>query len=249
MTTYRSHSRKLLRIRKLHSIAGMVGVVLVLPDLLLGAKYTTQKEVNLPVFAHERLLELAVSRTCCESVSSELLAAMSVGDIDQVRAREFASKPTKGEIGYPADQWTTHHVAEVFFKRAFLSKNREFQPKVVCHSVGNPIRFDDCYDDSYVRVKADWMPKPIRLEGEVSDDDIEALYAAVDNARLLSRTDGLTVTSDKVYHIIKYAHAGKRVNVYVTTAKDGYTDAIYFNREIERGIAEYVVTDFRCGAD
>jgi len=235
--------------RKLQNIVGMLGASLVLPTNLLSAEYTAQKEENLPVFAQERLLELAVSPTCCESVSSDLLAAVAVGDIDQIRATEFASKPTKGEIGYPSDQWTPHHIAEVFFKRVSLSKNREYQPKVVCRSAGSPIRFDDCYDDSYVRVKAGWMEKPIRLEGEVSDDGIEALYAAVDSEELLSRTDGQIVTSDKIYHIAKYEHAGNRVNVYVTTAKDGYTDVVYFKREEEYGAEKYVVTDFRCGVD
>ena len=247
--TQRSRSKKLLPMRKVHNIEQVLGVALILPGLLLGAEYTAQEEVNLPVFAQERLLELAVNPACCESVSSDLLVAMTVGDIDQVRATGFASKPTKGEIGYPTDQWTPHHFAEVFFKRVPLSRNREYQPKIACRSDGSPIRFDECYDDSYVRVKAEWMEKPIRLEGEVNDEDIETLYAAVDSAKLLSRTDGLTVTSDNIYHIIKYEYAGNRVNVYVTTAKDGYTDAIYFSRKEEHGVARYVVSDFRCGVD
>lgn len=224
-------------------------IVCIFPSVLVGAEFTSPESVNLPVFAQERLMEIALSPGCCNSVSPELSEAMAAGHIDQIRATKFATKPTKGEIGYPTDQWTTHHNAEVFLKRVPRSENREYQPKVICSSSGSQIRFDECYEDSYIRFEADWMNRPIRLDGEIGDEDIKTLYEAVDDARLVSRTDGQTVTSDKIYHVIKYEHAGPRVNVYVTTAKDGYTDVIYFDRYVEQEAVRYSVSDFRCGVD
>ncbi len=248
--TQSGRSKKELRMRNLHIAAAMLGVAHFVPTVLLGAEYTAPEDVSLSIIQQEQLLEIALTPTCCESVSSDLLAAMKAGEIDKITATRFGSKPTEGEPGYPTDQWTPSHFGKVFFKAASLSENRKFQPKVVCSSDGNQVWFDHCYDDSYIRVKAEWMERPIRLEGDIGDNDIELLYAAVDNAKLVSRTDGQIVTPNKIYSIIKYDHAGNRVNAYVTTARDGYTDVVYFSRENdENGSAKFVVSDFRCGVD
>jgi len=236
--------------RDFRVVVAMLGVTYFIPNLLQSADYTPQEEMNLSIIETEQLLEVALSPACCESVSPDLLTAMELGEIEKTAAIQFESLPTEGEIGYPADQWTQHNIANVFFKRAPLSESREYQPKVVCSSTGSQVWFDECYEDSYIRAKAEWMERPIRVEGEVSDNDVELLYAAVDSARLVSRTDGQIVTSDKIYSIINYEHAANRVNVYVTTARDGYTDVVYLREEYDaHESARFVVSDFRCGVD
>lgn len=236
--------------RSLNVVIALLGLAHFAPSLLLGAEYTAQEEVDLSIIETEQLLEFALTPACCESVSSDLLVAMEAGEIDKISATRFEMKPTEGEAGYPTSQWTPRHFARVYFKRVPLSENREWQPAVVCSSIGSQVWFDNCHENSYIRVKAEWMENPIILEGEVSSEDIGLLYVAVDNAKLVSRTDGQLVTSNKIYSIINYEHAANRVNVYVKTARDDYTDVVYFSKEDdEYGSTKFVVTDFRCGVD
>jgi hypothetical protein len=93
--TRNSHPREVLRVRYFRAVSAMLGVACFAPNLSQSAEYTAQEEVNLSIIETEQLLEFALSPTCCDSVSSDLLTANEVGELDRVSAIQFETKPSK----------------------------------------------------------------------------------------------------------------------------------------------------------
>jgi len=223
--------------------------ILFLPQTTFSAEYTEREEIEITDEQRNQLLTAATSNLVNTS-SESVIRENEAGNIDFIKVSRFESKPTEGELDYPSDEWTAHHNAAIYYEPVPLSDSREYRPKVACSSYGDDIRFEDCHDDSYVRLEADWMVKPIFFEGDLTDEEVRMLYSAVHAAALVSRTDGEVVTSDKIYSVRKSGLGDNLFNVNVTTDRKGYSDAIYFERvRNDDGRTDFVVSDFRCGVD
>ncbi len=90
------------------------------------------------------------------------------------------------------------------------------------------------------------MIEPVHFNGNLSDEDVDQIFQYVDQASLYSCTDGLLVTSDKIYEIIGYPHTGNRVNVYVRTWERGPTDVLYLEQITNSlGLTDFRLSDFK----
>lgn len=181
--------------------------------------------------------------------SAELDAAIFVGTIDNIKVEEFTQKIT-GEVAEQigSDTYTSYQ-GWIYYTPVAHSDSRLYRPVVFCASEGEKFNWNHCQDESWTRLQTADMAKPIRLNGDLSDEQAGQIFKFVDDAGLVSTTDDQLVTADKIYQIIKYAHAGNRVNVYVTTEKkDGSTDVIYLNQSTNAdGTTGFSLLNFVCG--
>lgn len=141
----------------------------------------------------------------------------------------------------------TGHQARIRWVPYELTETRKFRPILLCVADGE-LNWYHCQEGSWIIFQSAEMEKPIILEGELSDQQIARIYESVDEAGLVSETDDEVVTSGKTFRIINYEHTGERVNVYVKTAKEGYTDVIYVKQTSpDDEDSPYELTEFVCG--
>jgi len=180
--------------------------------------------------------------------SVELSEAVHIGTIENLKVEKYTSKIT-GELDEVTGSDTaTTYQGWIRYTPVAQSDSRLYRPIVLCVSHGEAINWIHCEDMSWTRLQTDDMAKPIKFNGDLSDQEVATIYDFVDDAGLVSTTDDQTVTSDKIYQIIKYPLAGKRVNVYVKTAKKGYTDVIYLAEATNaEGLSEFEISEFKCG--
>lgn len=171
--------------------------------------------------------------------SSELNEAMSAGIIEKIRVEKFTDKLSVEDAErFGLDTIATYQ-GWIIYARKRQSDSRLYRPRVLCFSWDEGISWVDCQDMSWIRLQTGAMEKAIVFNGDLSGENIEQIFQYIDNAELYSSTDGLVVTSDKIYEIIKYPHAGNRVNVYIRTGEKGAHRCSLFSadnqcRRIER---------------
>lgn len=195
----------------------------------------------------DRAVLLAAPQTFMDKPPSvELSEAIRIGTIEDLKVEKFTSKGSADQIG----RTFTSYQGWIRYTPVVQSDSRLYRPIVLCVSDGEGINWIHCEDSSWIRLQTDDMEKPIKFNGDLSDQDVATIYDFVDDAGLVSTTDDQTVTSDKIYQIIKYPHAGNRVNVYVRTAKKGYTDVIYLAEATNaEGLSEFEISEFKCGQE
>ena len=184
-----------------------------------------------------------------EPTSTQLRRAIRIGIVENITVEKYTTEIA----GEAAEDIGRDTIAEYYgmirYRPVVLSDTRLYRPVVRCWSSDKEINWDRCEDESWVRLQADFMEKPILFNGDLSDQHVSAIYDLVDGAALVSTTDGQLVTSDKIYRIIKYPHAGNRVNVYVATATK-FTDVIYLAQtDNSEGRTEFEISEFRCGLE
>ena len=180
----------------------------------------------------------------------ELSEAIRIGTIENVKVEKFTAE-LAAEIAEEIGRNTvTTYQGWIRYTPVVQTKNRLYRPVVLCISHDEQINWFHCEDMSWIRLQTSEMEKPIRFNGELSDENVVQIFSSVDQANLISTTDNQRVTADKIYEIIKYPHAGNRVNVYVTTAKKGFTDVIYLAQVTNsEGLSAFEVSEFRCGQE
>lgn len=188
--------------------------------------------VAIELTAERRALLLAAPRI-------ELQNQSSIDWIDTV----LGSEPTR----IRAEKFSkTYYQGWIFYPEQVLSSSRVYRPQVVCASSDEGATWGGCQNRSWIKFRADGMEKSIRLDGDLSDSDVLALFRFIDEGRFYSSTDGTIVTSSKIYQIIKYRYAAPRVNVYVRTGKTGPTDVLYFDQVVDRnGLTQFQESAWR----
>jgi len=214
----------------------------------IRAEYPVPEIVELSSSDRDALLA-APGSLMNEPPSIELGEAIRRGSIDDITVEKFTttvSSEIANDIGRDS---ITSYYGKIRYSPVVLSGTRLYRPIIRCWSSDEEIRWDGCEDESFIRLHTDFMPKPILFNGDLSDENVSAIYDVVNGAGLVSTTDGQLVTSDKIYRIIKYPHAGNRVNVYVATATE-FTDVIYVAQTgNSEDHPEYEISEFRCGLE
>ena len=185
-----------------------------------------------------------------EPPSAELSEAIRAGTIENLKVERITGKviaEVAEEIGRDT---VTSYQGWIRYTTVIQSASRLLRPVVLCISEDALSTWVHCQDESWTRLQTVGMANPIKFNGDLSDAEVIEVFDAIDNAALVSTTDDQPVTPEKIYQIIKYAHAGNRVNVYVRTAKKGFTDVIYLAREgSNNGGSKFVVSEYRCAAE
>jgi hypothetical protein len=227
-------------------------LILVLPTIGSAQDSTTTypiiETVELSVDERDALL-VAPSLYMNDTPSVELGEAIRVGTIDKLRVEKVTGKVV-AEIAEEIGRDTvTSYQGWIRYTPVAQSESRLYRPVILCVSEDALTFWVHCQDASYTRLQTSGMAKPIRFNGDLSDEEVDEIFDAIDNAALVSTTDDQPVTPQKIYEIIKYPHAGNRINVYVRTEKRGFTDVIFLRRDDDdKGRSKFVVTEFRCGA-
>lgn len=187
------------------------------------------KIIDLP---EQNLLTLLTApRVSLQSQSTmDLIYEYPGGDIENTRIENF---------GNSYQGW-------IHYARQRLSATRVYRPRVMCMSDEAGATWTDCHTTSWIDLQTESMSRPIRFDGNLTDDEIDRLLQFIDQGTYFSSSDGLPVNSAKVYQIIKCSKAGARVNVYVRTGPDGPTDVLYFDHKTNvAGLTEFEVSQFR----
>lgn len=211
--------------------------------------YPIIETVDLSVDERDALLA-APSLYMNETPSIELGEAIRVGKIDNLRVERVTGK-VAAEIAEEIGRDTvTSYQGWIRYTPVAQSKSRLYRPVILCVPEDALTTWNHCQDESWTRLQTSGMANPIKFNGDLSDEEVVEIFDTIDNAALVSTTDDQPVTPEKIYQIIKYPHAGNRINVYVRTEKRGFTDVIYLAREGDNdGGSKFVITEFRCGAE
>jgi len=179
-----------------------------------------------------------------------LAAAIERGETDKVEVLRFETTLTQKEAKEIGQATVSNYQGSIYYKPLPLTETRIYKPLIVCSSNRKDFRDGICQDESWIRLQTDWMPRPIFFGGDLTDQDVKQVYDTIEELNLISRTDGHVLTSDKIYSIRKFGRSGNLYNVNVTTAKEGYTDAIFLARSmLNDGKSVFELSGFRCGAD
>ena len=226
---------------------------LLLPQSALSAQNRVIFDAEITAVQPEQLLAATIE-PMVEPPSEDLASAIEIGKINEISVIHFTTNPTDGEVDHPTFEWTTKHVGTVHYEPVEVSDTREYHPRVTCSSEGDDVWFQDCHEESYVKLQTEWMDKPIDLEGDLTlaNQDVKLLYSAVDDAALVFKHDGevFTFTSDKIGGMLKHRHAGDRVNVYVTTADNKYGRTVYFKKVWDDdGHSRFAISEVYCDTE
>lgn len=213
------------------------------------SEYPAPEIIELSAADREALLA-APRKAMNQPPSIELSEALQLGTIENLKVEKFTEQVTAELAEEIGRETVTTYQAWIRYTPLVQTESRLYRPVVLCISQDEQINWRHCQDMSWIRLQTSGMAKPIRFNGELNDDQVAAIYDFVDNAALVSTTDHQPVTPDKIYQIIKYPHAGNRVNVYVTTEKKGFTDVIYLAQMTNaEGLSMFELSDFRCGQE
>lgn len=174
-----------------------------------------------------------------EAPDAALQAAIDTADIDEIQVEKHV---------YPAHDGRDASVSyrgNIHYKPVVRSESRTYKPTASCYNThGAELNWNHCQDGSWVRVQTRSMKKPVRLNGDLSDEQIDEIFAFIDGAGLMSA--GEWITPGHVYQILKYPHAGNRINVY---AKNDAGHETFFLSEFryQDGSSGFELTVYQCG--
>jgi hypothetical protein len=230
-----------------------LAILLALPLLGFTAEspttYLSTEVVSLTTADRDALLEAPLTGMN-QPPSVELSEAINAGTIESIKVDKITFKVTEKFVEQLGRNTINSYQGWIRYTPVVVSDTRLFRPVVICTSQGDKIFWDICQDESWIRFQTDRMDKAIFFNGDLTDQHVSAIYDLVDSAGLVSTTDDQLVTSDQIYQIIKYPHAGNRVNVYVRTEKEGLTDVIYLAQMTnEEGQSEFEISEYRCGGE
>lgn len=205
--------------------------------------------VTVPEPEREKILA-APHKIMNETPSELLMTAIRSGEVSNLRVERITETLSEKDAKLYGHNTRVDYQAWIYYRPIKLTDTRLLKPRILCVSDFDKLRFEHCQDESWTSLDMEWMNRPILINGDLSDIEVKLLYDTVDKLGLVSRTDNETITSDKIFQILKHEYAGKRVNVYVNTSKEGYTDVIYLllNRG-DDGNASFELSEFRCSTD
>ena len=175
---------------------------------------------------------LAASRKLIgQPQSIELTEAIRAGTIEKITVEKSIERLTGAVAEEIGQEIITTYTGRIRYTPVARTDSRLFRPMVLCISQDIKINWDHCQDESWLQFQSANMLSPIRLNGDLEDNDVTQIFALIDNAALISKNSGQPLTSDGISHVTEIPNPDYSVIVAVRYSKeDCETEFVYLTK-------------------
>lgn len=164
-------------------------------------------------------------------LSAELTEAINAGTVAKVTVDRYIERFTGAAADDVGRDVVTTYQGWIRYTPVARTDSRLFRPMVLCISQDIEISWDHCQDESWLQFQSANMLSPIRLNGDLEDDDVTQIFALIDDAALISKNSGQPLTSDGISHVTEIPNPDYSVIVAVRYSKeDCKTEFVYLTR-------------------
>ena len=228
----------------------MLAMLLLLPAIGLTAEPPEQDFVmeNVGLPAEERDALVAAPHSFLHKLRPlELREAIHLGTIDSIRVDKITEKPSDEDVERLGRDPLITYQGWIRYSTVVLSTSRLYHPIVLCVSQGVEINWVHCQDHSKIQLQTKRMQKPITFHGDLSDEQVDQIFDAIDDAKIISTKINEPWTSDNIYRIRGGPHHTDRGICVTVLVRYSRSLADSINLEPASDGQGFEIAEYNCG--